>query len=292
MTPRSEMVRYYPTVISSAKRRFDEPTILFRADPNTEDELEVAQRYFPVERQRAQCYDSLVIGRYSMLPFYREVCNDLKVNSCAPVNSYKQHKWISSFDYYVDLVDFTPTTWDDYTLNTAEWDGPFVVKGETTSKKFEWNTLMFAEDKTHALEIASKLLRDGELRGQKLIYRKYVKLKTFEIGLNGLPFTNEWRFFFYKDQQLALGYYWSCANDLTKPYMTIKGTKFANEVAKVVSMHVPFFCLDIAETEEGEWILIEVNDAQQSGLQEVDPDVLYQSLQKALTNERKQSKRM
>jgi hypothetical protein len=36
--------------------------------------------------------------------------------------------------------------------------------------------------------------------------------------------------------------------------------------------------LDIAETEKGDWILIEMNDAQMSGLSMNDPQMLYKRL--------------
>jgi hypothetical protein len=45
---------------------------------------------------------------------------------------------------------------------------------------------------------------------------------------------------------------------------------------------VPFFVLDLAETEAGDWILIEVNDAQQSVPSEHDLGELYGNLKSAL----------
>ena len=43
-----------------------------------------------------------------------------------------------------------------------------------------------------------------------------------------------------------------------------------------------FFVMDIARTAEGKWIIIELNDGQQSGLSNVDPEELYSNLAKAL----------
>lgn len=268
----------------------NEPMILFRKTPNTLSEYLVASKHFHVESQRSNCYNTLVVGRYSVLPHYRETHEDLRINFCNLVNSPRQHHWVADFHYYGLLREFTPQTWDDYTIQEADWNGPFVVKGVTNSKKLQWNSMMYAADKIQALKVASKLLKDGDLAEQKIIYRKYIELKTFEIGLNGLPFTNEWRFFFYKKHQLAYGYYWSIAKDLNVPYMTISGMRLAHKVADIVSEHVPFFCLDIAETTTGEWILIEVNDGQMSGLQEVDPNMLYGNLRRVLDHEREQAK--
>ena len=69
-----------------------------------------------------------------------------------------------------------------------------------SSKKHNWATHMFAETKHDALKLAQRLKDDdGEIREQGVVYRKYVPLRTFEIGLHGLRHTNEWRCFFYRD---------------------------------------------------------------------------------------------
>ena len=64
--------------------------------------------------------------------------------------------------------------------------------------------------------------------------------------------------------------------------MSEEGLAFADKVAAIASENADFFVLDIAEKEDGGWILIEVNDGQQSGLSENDPDVLFSNLAKSL----------
>jgi hypothetical protein len=56
----------------------------------------------------------------------------------------------------------------------------------------------------------------------------------------------------------------------------------ADRIAGIVAVNVPFFVLDLAETADGKWILIEVNDAQQSVPSEHDLDELYGNLKVAL----------
>jgi hypothetical protein len=143
---------------------------------------------------------------------------------------------------------------------------------------------MFASNKKQAMIIAGELMKDVLIGPQGVIYRKYVPLKTFEIGLNDLPFTNEFRFFFYKEHLISHGYYWSSAEEsvIDNATITLDGIDFAIKMAKIASEHVNFFVMDIAEKEEGGWILIEINDGQQSGLSENDPHVLYQNLRKFL----------
>ena len=259
-----------------------EPIILFRGSLAEEGELESAQKFFDVKTQRASCKDAFIIPRYSYLPFAKELEEDLIINGCSVINSYKQHRWIANFEYYGALEAFTPKTWDEYTFQDCVDPGPFCVKGKTNSRKFSWKRLMFAKDKKEAVHIGCELLEDSMIGEQEIIYRKYIPLKTFEIGINGLPFSNEWRFFFLGEKMLSYGYYWSCAEKASEYQITDEGIAFAQKIAKIAAEHVNFFVLDIAETVEGEWILIEVNDGCQSGLSMNDPDVLYSNLKQSL----------
>lgn len=260
------------------------PVIYFRKDFDSEDELNIASQYFDIVEYRAACPPgSLVIPRYSALPYCKELERDLVHIGCEMINSYAQHRWIANFEYYESLKAYTPESWDDYTFQDAP-EGEFVVKGRTNSRKFDWDTMMYASTRRRATEISGELMKDGLIGPQGVIYRRYVPLRTYEIGLNGLPFTNEWRFFFYKETMLSYGYYWSSADDeaISKAALSIPAIDKAKEIAAIVSTHVPFFVLDMGETVEGDWILIEVNDGQMSGLSENDPHVLYSKLREVL----------
>lgn len=255
--------------------------ILFRKDFHSEDEMKIASKYFEVIESRVLCGGSNVIGRYSVLPFYPELEADLHLNGCKLVNTHQQHKYIANFEWYTDMRAVTPKTWFDDTFSMSIEEGPFVVKGRTNSRKFKWDTLMYAETRTDASRIAAELSADPSIGPQGIVYRKYVPLRTFEIGVNGLPFTNEWRFFFFRDRLLTYGYYWSSADDITQGELTTEGIDFAHKCAACICHQTEFFVLDIAERAEGGWLLIEVNDGQMSGLSECCPDVLYAALKGA-----------
>lgn len=251
--------------------------MLFRKDRNSEEELPSAEKYFEVFQSRAHLPDnSLVIGRYSCLPYYKELVEDLACHGSQLINSLEEHIWIANFDYYHDLREFTPESWEDYNIYLAP-EGEFVVKGRTNSKKHRWNTLMYAPSKREAILIASKLMDDMCICEQGIIYRRYVPLRTFEIGINDLPFTNEWRLFYLGTKRIAHGYYWSIAED-TQKIISEEALAFADQVALIAAEHATFFVLDIAEKKDGGWILIEVNDGQQSGLSEIEPEEFYRNL--------------
>lgn len=257
------------------------PTILFRSDfsRGLETEANIASKYFTVYSQRTSCKANYVIGRYSVLPYYQELERDINANKSRLINSYDQHIYIANMLWVKDITD-TPTTWYDHNFYLAP-EGAYVVKGRTNSIKAKWNTMMFAENKKQALNIAGELSSDSLIGPQMIVYRQYIPLKTYEVGINGLPFTHEFRLFYYKNKLLTSGYYWSIAED-TDHVIDQEGLAFAQSVADKVSKKVNFYVLDVAQDLNGKWWLIEINDGQMSGLSTCDPTELYKNLQKEL----------
>lgn len=272
------------------------PQILFRKNKFNEDEFNIAKQYFDCNTLRSQfsrIYNyldkpSTIIGRYSVLPYYKEVEDDLLNFGYTLINSYSTHKYIADFLWYSDVKEYTPKTWF-YDLSQCDYDGPFVVKGRTNSKKNQWATKMFAQDKRQALLIASELMSDDNIAQQGIVFREYVPLETLEMGIGGMRFSNEWRLFFYKDELVAHGYYWEIAEEDTikNAKLSENGMSFGLEMADIISTCANFFVLDIAQKEgTDDWVLIEVNDAQMSGLQCIDAHQFYKNLFAVLSQER------
>lgn len=253
-----------------------EPVILFRPEFNGEvqTEMEEAREQMEVVESRVNLRNKLVIGRYSVLPYYAELENDLAAQGSRLANTLRQHQWIAGFDWYETLVDMTPRTWR--TLASVKRGVPLVVKGATNSRKFEWKQKMFAPTWEDALRITTELGQDGLIGPQGLVYREFVPLRVLEVGLNDLPFANEWRFFFWGRDNLAYGFYWTATD--ARAAITEQGIKVAMEAAERVAQHAQFFVIDVAETADGRWIVIEVNDGQMSGLSEVNAHDLYKNL--------------
>jgi len=255
-------------------------TILFRKNSETDNEFKICSSFFNTKEYRSLISpSSLVIGRYSVLPFYQELENELNLNNSKLINTYNQHKYIANIcNYYEDLKNFTPKTY-------SEWgdlpEGQYIVKGKTNSRKHNWNTHMFASNKKELINVISKLYDDSFIWEQGLVVREYVPLEKLDEGINGLPISNEWRFFYYKETMLCYGFYWSNFPDI-KINIDKDMILFANKISKIVSVNANFFVLDIAKKENGDYILIEVNDGQMSGLSNCVPEDLYLNLQKVL----------
>jgi hypothetical protein len=269
------------------------PCVLMRAGLQEEPELRTASKYFPVHRLRSQVpANSLVVGRYSVLPYFHELEADLGNAGSVLVNTYEQHRYIANFDYLQDVADTTFPTWfrfEDVPLKLHSC--AFVVKGRTNSRKNEWSRKMFAPDFSSAVRVGAELMTDGLIGQQGLVIRQYIPLQTFEIALSGLPLTNEWRIFYYRGRRLAYGYYWSqledwSAVDAAKRDFLQEGLPFADALALRIAQKAPFVVLDVARTESGQWKLVELNDGCQAGLNDsVDADTLYANLQKLLADD-------
>lgn len=267
------------------------PAILLRSlGLESEDEEFHANKHFNCYSVRSQIQpNDLVVCRYSALPFFNELVLDVHNVGAQLLNNYAAHQYCASFDYYYDIEDLTFKSWERLDMVPRSLHSqPFVVKGRTNSRKQEWTTKMFAQNFHSATNIAAELMCDGLIGQQGVIIRKYEPLETFETSVSGLPFTNEWRTFFLGDSLLSYGYYWGAISDDTKVKMAQddflkNGLSIATECAKIVSSKIPFCAIDVAKTQNGQWMVVELNDGQQAGLNStINPDSLYENLKKEL----------
>lgn len=261
--------------------------ILYREGDDWQNEKEAAEKNFITTKSRMDIKaGDLVIPRFSAMPFYKEQEYDVSCVGAKMINSIKQHNYIvDMYNWYEDLIDLTPKTYRR--LVDLPENGPFILKGETNSKKFLWKTHMFAADKKAAIEVESRLHNDSLITYQNIYIREYVKLKTFMIGLQDLPITNEYRFFCYKDTILSGGYYWSShVENLKERNININVSQvpesFLKKVMSRVKDKVNFYVIDVAETENGDWVVVELNLGEQAGTSENDPMNIYSNLRREL----------
>lgn len=260
------------------------PVVYFRKfDIRETDEFDICSQYFHTVESRTEIpHESLVIPRYSALPYYRELERDIENLDSKLINTYDQHCFIADIRRYSKfLKDLTPKT---YELWGNLPEGSYVVKGITNSRKHEWNRRMFAKTKADIPRIVNALMDDELIRQQGVVVREFVPLKTYAIGINGLPITNEWRFFCMNGIPVIGGYYWSseaeyCPCDPQTPPK--QAWDMAFKVCDKLGGGIPFFVVDVAETEKGDWIAIELNDGQMSGPSMIDLHKFYQTI---LTN--------
>jgi len=258
--------------------------ILYREGDMNAAELAAAKQYFICTPTRMDIRkDDLVIGRYSVLPFYKEQERDVRYVGAELINTFRQHNFVADLWNWYDLIkDHTPETWrrlEDLPDNTQ-----FVLKGKTNSKKFEWDTDMFAKDKAAAGIVYSRLTADYMIGNQDIYIRRYVPLKTYMIGIKGLPVTKEFRFFVLNGNIISGAYYWSSHVDdfkelgLTIPDVMEVPRDWLQGIIDTIGNSISFYAIDVAQTESSQWIVIELNDGQMSGLSENNPETLYMGM--------------
>jgi len=255
--------------------------ILYRAVDAASDEQEALARHFRTSTSRLDVQaGDLVIGRYSVLPFYRELERDVLRLGGKLINSYAQHQYLADLrEWYQDLSDLTFPTW--FRLEDVPKDGgPFVLKGATNSIKQKWSTHMFAATWAEAGNVYGRLCDDGFVGMQPIYIRQYVPLRSFGVAIGGHPVTHEFRFFVLDGQVLCGGYYWAGHVDLvgSLPAPSVVPDSFLQTVLRRVGSKARFYVVDVAEKADGEWIVVELNDGQMSGLSCITPETLYASL--------------
>ena len=265
--------------------RVRHPSILYREYGLMEsDELKAAERYFVTHKSRMVTHGGdLVIGRYSVLPYYKELEDDLRSKDSVLINSYAQHRYVANLaNYVVDLGDMTFRTWNANNFPEIPDGIALVLKGETNSKKDLWKTHMFAENKAEAIEVYMNLMRDNMISQQDIYAREYIPLRKLCDAITGPPVTMEFRFFVAYGEVVSGGFYWSShVDDLESiPSPSLVPQEFLQRAIDRVKDNVNFFVIDVAQTESGDWIVVELNDGQMSGLSENDPEILYRNLKR------------
>lgn len=263
------------------------PIILFRASLAEENELLTAKKYFDVVESRVDITPgSLVIPRYSALPYYDELDKDVNKLGSKLINGYSQHRYVAHLPYwYNHLSDFTPKTFFRFADAHSDGNYPFVLKGATNSRKQLWKTHMFAKNEEEMRRVFNNLMDDVFIGDQGVIFREYEKFISYGVGISDLPITKEFRIFMYKDKVLAKGFYWASHPEVVeehKPNPNEIPQEFIDDIALIVSQKINFWVMDVAQREDGQWRLVELNDGQMAGLSCVSADELYNNLRKEI----------
>lgn len=260
--------------------------ILYRGNEFEREELEHASWFFTCTNRRPDIKEGdLVVGRYSLWPFYADQAKDINYVGAKLINDYNQHLYIADLqNYIVDLRELTPRTWRE--IQDIPEEGPFVLKGETNSRKSNWKHDMYAATKKDAIEVYSRLANDSLIGTQKIFIRRYEPMVTYMEGVNGMPVTKEFRFFVGFGQILSGGYYWqNYINDLPEvPNPDEVPREFLQEVIDRVGNQSNFYTIDVGQSISGKWFVVELNEGQQAGLSCNDPFTMYQNLSKALND--------
>lgn len=198
------------------------------------------------------------------------------------IHSPEEYNKTSYLPYWYPLIkDFTPKSIVfEVTPSVSdienEFNWPVFLKGERQTSKHQ-RKLSIIESPDQFKEVMEIWKRDEILHWQKVVCRKFLKLRIVHDNEKAsMPKSFEFRTFWWKDQCAGFGPYWKSKNYSLNETEEIEMLSVGKNVAK--SLNVSFLVIDMAMTEAGDWIAIEVNDGQDSGYTGVNPYFMWKNL--------------
>ncbi len=248
----------------------------------------------PCSRSRWGIESLTAIARVGAVEDYPAFHAAMREHGVELVHTSEQHDLCSELPlWYPMLADLTPESrWYDKAPSAAEaadiFGWPIFLKGSRQTSRHKAKLSIVHDDAEYDAAVES-FADDRILHWQKVVLRKFIPLRpvTADMG-ERIPASFEFRTFWWKGQLAGAGpyfaefakYAWNASEE--KAALTI-----AAEAARRVAL--PFVVIDVAQTQTGEWIVIEINDAQESGYTGISPLVMWQRIvevEKAMMNDR------
>lgn len=154
---------------------------------------------------------------------------------------------------------------------------PVFVKGARRTSRHRRSLSII--DGPAAFSAAMAAYRDDPiLRWQRLVCREFVPLRPVEDpNPDRIPSSFEYRTFWWRGELAGFGpYWWEGLRYLANEGEREAGLSVAREAGS--RLDVAFLVVDIAESLDGRWIVIECNDGQESGYAGVSPLWLWQEV--------------
>lgn len=206
------------------------------------------------------------------------------------VNSPEEHERASELTlWYPHIEALTPRTivYDalpgaDEVEATFGW--PVFLKGARQTSKHD-PALSVIRDREQYERAAARYRRDPILHWQRPVLRELLALQPVPGQAPGkIGPSMEFRSFWWHGACVGWGRYWwqapayGCADEGV-------GRELAGVAAAAVK--VPFLVVDVARTVDGRWVVIECNDAQESGHAGIAPYALWSSILQLLQPRRR-----
>lgn len=198
-----------------------------------------------------------------------------------PINDPAQHLLASEIEqWYPRIAEMTPTTRIHDALPDADsvesvFGWPVFLKGSRQTSKHNPD-LAIIRDREHYSRACVAYAKDPILHWQKPVLREFMPLIPVPGEIAGkIRPSLEFRTFWLHGQCVGLGPYWyqvaayGC-EDIED------GLRVAGSAAS--RLDVPFLVVDLAKTADGKWIVIECNDAQESGHAGIPPQRLWRAV--------------
>jgi hypothetical protein len=248
-------------------------------------------RYFACRRPYERPEEVTAIARLGAFDDYPALFDQLRADGITLVNSPPQHRLASELPAWYPLLEgLTPrSAWFDEIppadVVERQFGWPVFVKGARSTAKHSPG-LAIASNATEFAALAESYQRDRILHWQTFCVREYLQLRPVEgRGTTKIRPSFEFRTFWYRGQEVGAGRYW---HDFATYDWSSTERLNALRVAQTAArrLEIPFVVVDIAQTIDGRWVVIECNDAQESGHAGVSPFALWQRVVEVAKGER------
>jgi hypothetical protein len=290
---------YASETAAAARLNFKTGLINFEALVDERNPAKAIQR---VQRPTGAAESAIYRGWMLTPEQYKQLYDELSNCGITLINDPKSYKHCHHLPEWLDLLqEKTPKTiWIskeelgqtdilDQTISRRLDDllkeklavfgsSPVIIKDYVKSEKHHWHDACFipdVSDHKKTLAITSKFLqlRSAALEGG-LVFRQFINFQTLAThSKSAMPLTKEFRLFVLDGKIIHWFNYWEEGDyqELQPPIEQF------SELARRPQSR--FFTMDIAQTVSGEWLVVELGDAQVSGLPEnAPPEAFYQAI--------------
>lgn len=159
----------------------------------------------------------------------------------------------------------------------ALFDYPVFVKGSRQTSKHQ-AALSIVRSRADLERVINAFASDRILHWQDFVCREYVALRSVKGGAGPeISPSFEFRTFWWRGTCVGAGRYWTQAspydwNAIEKAEALVVGKSAAD------ALDCPFVVIDLAQTCDGKWIVIECNAAMESGYAGASPFAIWQEI--------------
>jgi ATP-grasp domain, R2K clade family 3 len=223
------------------------------------------------------------VGRFGAVENYEELYGNLLECGVRLIHSPEMYQACSDLPtWYPRLAGLTPQSWWFDVAPDAETAGslagwPLFLKGsrQTSRHNAKLSIVRTPAEYTAAISSFSK---DKMLHWQQIVIRRFERLRPLvaEMG-ERIPASFEFRTFWWRGALVGAGPYFAA---FTKYDWNETEKRVALDLAEDAARRseVIFVVVDVAQREDGSWIVIEINDAQESGYTGIQPLTLWQNI--------------
>lgn len=234
-------------------------------------------------RSRFGVDEIMAVGRFGAVEDYDRLYDGLLELGVRLVHSPEQHALCSELPRWYPLLEgLTPESWwfdvapdADTAGDLAGW--PLFLKGSRQTSRHQAK-LSIIKGPEEYREAVAAFAQDRILHWQQVVIRRFERLQPIQADMGQhIPASFEFRSFWWKGQLVGAGPYFAA---FAKYQWSDSERDAAMELAADAARraNLPFVVVDMAQRADGRWIVIEINDAQESGYAGVPRLAMWQSI--------------